>query len=39
MGGALAYANQLAQFAPDEPSLKALIEDLKQRSGNKPNPQ
>jgi Flp pilus assembly protein TadD len=37
--GALAYANQLAQFTPDDPSLKALIEDLKQRSGNKPNPQ
>jgi Flp pilus assembly protein TadD len=25
---ALAYANQLAQFAPDDPNLKALIEDL-----------
>lgn len=37
--GALAYANQLAQFNPDDPNLKALIEDLKQRSGDKPNPQ
>jgi Flp pilus assembly protein TadD len=39
ISGALAYANQLAQFTPDDPNLKALIEDLRQRSTNKPNPQ
>ena len=39
ISGALAYANQLAQFTPDDPNLKALIEDLRQRSTNKPDPQ
>ena len=37
ISSALAYANQLAQFTPDDPNLKALIEDLKQRSTNQPN--